>query len=209
MVASRVKTELHSWIDAVYVADNTSAPLHTSRNKGREANAYLSFIIENYNELPDISVFIHGHRRGYPTAWHTDALDYDIVNTLHALNVTYVQQEGYANLRCNLNPGCSKVIEPYKQASAFGPLTRDDTAEVVWLEVWKDLFVDISDEAPLQIGSPCCAQFAASRDSILRRPHHDYVKYHRWLMSTPLSDEISGRVMEYAWHMMFGKSPVQ
>ena len=30
-------------------------------NKGKEVSVYLKFIIENYDNLPDFTAFIHGH----------------------------------------------------------------------------------------------------------------------------------------------------
>jgi hypothetical protein len=34
--------------------------------KGNEASAYLEYIINNYENLPDICIFVHGHRN----SWH-------------------------------------------------------------------------------------------------------------------------------------------
>ena len=35
-------------------------------NKGNEASSYLEYIINNYEKLPDICIFVHGHRND----WH-------------------------------------------------------------------------------------------------------------------------------------------
>jgi hypothetical protein len=45
-------------------------PLRIMPNRGGEAMAYLSGIIDNYDNLPDFMVFMHGHR----LAWHTPLL---------------------------------------------------------------------------------------------------------------------------------------
>ena len=61
---------------AVYVTDRTSdeaalsndspiRPLSLPVNKGREASTYLSYIISNWNDLPDYVIFIHGARYQY------------------------------------------------------------------------------------------------------------------------------------------------
>jgi hypothetical protein len=192
------------------VVDNTSAPLHTARNKGREANAYLTFIMENYHNLPMTSAFIHSHRSGFPEAWHTDAVHHDMVIALNSINVDHIQNEGYVNLRCNPDPGCyGLTIEPRRHINDAGDLDRDATSELAWLDAWPELDFTGEDEAPFQIATACCAQFAVSRDRILQRPLKDYIRYHQWLMDTTMSDEISGRIMEYSWHMMFGKEPIQ
>ena len=42
----------------------TAGAVHkTPANKGNEAMAYLSFIIDYYKRLPASMVFLHGHRR--------------------------------------------------------------------------------------------------------------------------------------------------
>lgn len=47
----------------VYVADDPSAPFHPPMNKGREAIAYLTCLIDHYDELPEIMVFLHANHR--------------------------------------------------------------------------------------------------------------------------------------------------
>ncbi|KAK5747184.1 hypothetical protein LTR17_000319 [Elasticomyces elasticus] len=203
-------TELgQGWQAYVYVVNDTAAPLHTARNKGREANAYLTYIIEHYHKLPDVAVFVHAHRNGYPQAWHTEGAGNDIVDSLRRLNTAHVLNEGYANLRCSHDPGCSadRRIQPYRHVDDMQPLDRDASAEVAWLEAWPQLFPDTI--LPTEIVAPCCAQFAVSRQQIQQKPLADYQRYHDWLMQTALPDDISGRVMEYAWHIIFGKEVIQ
>ena len=89
------------------------------------------------------------------------------------------------------------------------PMDRDAAFQVAWLDAWPHLAFTGDEEVPQIIAAACCAQFAVSREQILERPLEDYVRYHQWLMNTTMSDEISGRIMEYAWHMIFGKEPVQ
>lgn len=71
--------------------------------------AYLSYIIDNYSSLPRTLAFLHSHRSGFFTAWHTDAALHDNVHALRALQIPFVQQNGYVNLRCNWNPGCKEA----------------------------------------------------------------------------------------------------
>ncbi|EMC99475.1 hypothetical protein BAUCODRAFT_144893 [Baudoinia panamericana UAMH 10762] len=196
------------WQAAVYTVNDTSAPLHTAYNKGREANAYLTYIIDAYHDLPETIAFVHSHRQGYPAAWHTEGLNHDIVKTLTYLNTTHVQAEGYVNLRCLHDPGCSRDgrIEPFRHVGEPQPMERDSLAEVAWLEAWRGLFP--GQPIPFEIAAPCCAQFAVSRDEVRKRPLADYERFHRWLMHTTLSDDISGRIMEYAWHIIFGRDLV-
>ena len=97
------------------IVGNPNATLHTPINKGREAMAYLTYIISHYSALPETIVFLHSHKDGYPKAWHTDAEAYDNVASLKALNVGFVQRNGYANLRCIFVPGCPDDIQPFRE----------------------------------------------------------------------------------------------
>lgn len=45
-------------------------------------------------------------------------------------------------------------------------------------------------------------------DQVLRRPKADYERYYNWVLSTELSDDVGGRVLEYSWHIIFGMDPV-
>ena len=64
-------------------------------------------------------------------------------------------------------------------------------------------------EIPEEIAAPCCAQFAVTREQVLKRPKEDYERYYRWVTTTDLEDYVSGRVMEYLWHIIFGKDTFQ
>jgi hypothetical protein len=163
--------------------------LHTSKNKGREAGVYLTYIVENYEKLPLTIAFVHPHEDGYPRAWHTDADGYSNVKSLSSLQTDFVQRNGYANLRCIGNPGCPDDIQPFRN-------DEDRQAEHEVVDAWKKLFGN--DDVPEVIGVPCCAQFAVSRDQVHKRPLKFYVNALKWLHETPLDDDTSGRVFEYS-----------
>ena len=64
--------------------------------------AYLTFIIENYDGLPDFTAFVHAASE----QWHNDVVDTHTTEILRELRIDTVQQMGYVNLRCHFNPGC-------------------------------------------------------------------------------------------------------
>lgn len=191
----------YSWQNSIYEVQNRTSPLHTTTNKGREANVYLTYILDNYDNLPSVIAFVHSHEKGFPKAWHTDAEDYSNVNSLETLNIDFVRRNGYANLRCIAIPGCPDEIQPFRE-----PFDEGRTAEHAFAEVWKYLFEN--DNVPNTVATPCCAQFAVSKEQVLERPRKFYVRAHQWLQSTPLDDDTSGRVYEYMWHIIFGQEPV-
>ncbi|KEQ59545.1 uncharacterized protein M437DRAFT_77999 [Aureobasidium melanogenum CBS 110374] len=194
--------KLPTWQNAVYSVDNDTWPLHTSRNKGREANVYLTYLIENFEKLPSTIAFVHPHEDGNPRAWHTDADGYSNVKSLLSLQTGFVQSHGYANLRCIANPGCPDGTRPFHEYHD----EEDRRAEHAIAHVWKELFGN--NDVPEVIGATCCAQFAVSRDQVRKRPLEFYVGALKWLHETPLDDDTSGRVFEHLWHIIFGQDPV-
>ncbi|KAH0352230.1 hypothetical protein KCU83_g3966, partial [Aureobasidium melanogenum] len=194
-------TKLHGWDAFVYTVDNTTIPLHTDRNKGKEANAYLTYIIQNYDSLHSTIAFVHSHEFGWLKGWHTDAKHHSNVESLNSLNVDFVQRNGYANLRCLPTPGCPDEVQPFRE-----PKDESKTTEVVFAAAWREIFDN--DDVPEVVGVACCAQFAVSKQQILKRTKEEYLRMHEWLMNTDLDDQTSGRVFEYLWHIIFGQESV-
>ncbi|KAF6225593.1 hypothetical protein HO133_009593 [Letharia lupina] len=202
-----VAENLPDWQAAIYTVNpspnTTDTTLTTPMNKGRESMAYLSYVIDNYANLPSTLVFLHSHRSGFFSAWHTDTPLHDNVDALRSLQIPFVQKNGYVNLRCNWNPGC---LEAHRHNAHVTP------------EVWKDVFAGTSKEekapsntngqAPTLVGAACCAQFAVSKDQVLARPLSDYERFREWIIDTEKSDAKSGRVLEFLWHVIFGKDAV-
>ncbi|KAJ5104819.1 hypothetical protein NUU61_002166 [Penicillium alfredii] len=213
-----VAQELPDWQRAIYTVNPSQSTqsdtlaLTTPSNKGHESMAYLTYVIDHYNDLPSTIAFLHAHRAGFLLAWHVDAPLHDNAAAIRMLQLDFVQQNGYVNLRCNWNPGC-------KAAHRFNKHVTD--------QVWWDVFegtstppLNTSDPwqqssatqrylpKPDQVGAACCAQFAVSRNQVLRRPLSDYVKIRQWVLDTELKDSSSGRVMEFLWHVIFGMEAV-
>ncbi|KAI9850626.1 MAG: hypothetical protein M1838_005340 [Thelocarpon superellum] len=190
-----VAEELPSWQRAIYSVDDATAPLHTPANKGHEAMAYLSYIIEHYDALPATMAFVHSHRGSYLSwwhSWHTDAAAFSNPAALHHLQLAFVQRNGYVNLRCAWKPGC---VHPERANAHVTPLT------------WSMLFGNAT-PFPDRVAAACCAQFAVSRDRVRARRREEYVAYRDWLLNTELQDAKSGRVFEFSWHVIFGMDPV-
>lgn len=144
-----VHEELQNWQSALYDIDIetphnqstldplTNNTLRTLRNKGREANAYLAYIVQHYDNLPSTIVFLHPHKDGYPSAWHTDNDEYSNVVSLRTLNIDFIQSNGYANLRCNNDPGCPQEVMPFRD-----PPEAYRVAEAAMPSTWLALFTN-------------------------------------------------------------------
>ncbi|KAI1615453.1 hypothetical protein EDD36DRAFT_432867 [Exophiala viscosa] len=193
---------LPTWQTAIYHMNETDVDptgLKVPADKGHEAMAYLTFIIDHYDTLPSTVAFMHAHHKG---AWHTDTPNSDSVFLLRDLRLDFVQQQGYVNLRCQQNPGCPAECQTNRDDGR-----EDHGAERAMHQAWRTMF-GAQLTVPDILAVPCCAQFAVSRDQIRQRELAEYVRYRDWLLATELDDYTSGRVFEYLWHVIFGKQAV-
>ena len=117
---------------------------------------------------------------------------------LRNVQIPYLEQEGYVNLRCVWTLGCPSEIKPLIESERH----REPGEEERTGEMYKDAFMELFPLTPVPevIGVSCCAQFAVTRSQIKKRPKEDYERYREWLLNTPLKDSVSGRVLEYSWH---------
>lgn len=178
---------------AIYTVNDVNATLHPPKNKGHEVMVYLSYIIDHYDNLSDVNIFMHSHR----FAWHNnELLELDAVQMVSRLSAERVQREGYMNMRCDWDPGCPNWMHP-------GTIEEDQNKqeETMLAKSWSELFP--LDPIPYTLAQPCCAQFAISKNRIRSLPLARYVYYRDWLLRTSLSDYISGRVWEYVWQFVF------
>lgn len=138
----------------------------------------------------------------------------DGVPPVKNLQIPYVQQHGYANLRCTWSLGCPAELRPNTTLTtlkdAMGAVAKGDSdrahTEAAYIQAFLELFPGSRPgETPEAIGIPCGAQFALSRRAIRKRPRKDYIRYRDWLWNTELPDNVSGRILEYSWHIIMGK----
>ncbi|KAK5111028.1 hypothetical protein LTR62_005403 [Meristemomyces frigidus] len=199
-------TALLDWDKRIYTTDNPDATLAVPANRGREGMVYLTYIIDHYDSLPPVIIFQHANQY----QWHNDDPLYDGLRMLERLSIPTVAREGYANLRCVWTLGCPVEIRPIEEATTrtlgIDGIPEDAKAGQYYKEAFEHLFPDVP--VPEEIGLSCCAQFAVTAAKVRERPRRDYERYRRWLLETPLRDDLSGRIMEYSWHIIFGKDAV-
>lgn len=160
-------------------------------------------------------VFVHGGRY----QWHNDnplygispffptfkefrltKLTTDSVISIRDLNIPFVKQAGYVNLRCAWPVGCPAELEPARYLAERPDDPRHPTA-VEYPDRFLELFPGV--EVPEVVGTPCCSQFAVSRGKVHELEQKEYVRLRQWLIETELGSGISGRILEYSWHSMF------
>jgi hypothetical protein len=204
LVMARLKGEDVSWTEeleglnrSIYTVDDENSSLTVPKNKGHEAMAYLTYIIDNYDNLPDTVLFFHPHR----VTWHNNViLDLDSKKTIERLSDAKVARDGYFNARCHLDPGCPDWLHPNRPPAEWD-LVHKTEERFFTPRVWRELHPDAP--VPHAISQPCCAQLAVSGERIRSHPRSEYLRYREWLLQTDLEDENSGRIMEYTWQYIF------
>lgn len=239
LVVSRVAADGDSsWLDGlahlyhlcVYTADapadKNSRHLQVPANRGHEAMAYLTFLIDNYAHIPEAGVvFVHGSR----WSWHNDAPDYDNAALLAALNVSAALKPwGYHNLRCDwsastcppsappqgsLETSLQAVLDPWDARAVSDKALPRALAALFGGDEYASALLGRTDAVRAQ----CCAQFVVARNRVWQHSRDEYVALRQWLLdgssgkrfrsrnAAPSDDRVAGRILSYIWHILFIK----
>lgn len=152
-------------------------------NTGREASSYLSYIVDEYDNLPKEIAFIHSHER----AWHQSA---DLEREL--LSPFTTKKRGFHGMnRTRFN---WETADPIVQHSL----------RIVPMIIKSKRIPDCSVSG---VRSDCCAQFITTREKIREISKEDWFNLLRYI--TNLEQEtnnpkIGGFVLEYTWHILLG-----
>ena len=147
-------------------------------NVGMEASSYISYIIDNYEKLPDYVAFVHGHEESY----HQNNTTLNLIKDSFYSNV----DNGYNSIN----------------RKDWRNIFSDDVYD--WSKNWKLLkenyeYLNIKLSIPNRLECTACAQFIVSRKNILLNDINDYKNILKWLESTDLESSLSGRIMEHLW----------
>ncbi|CZR50368.1 uncharacterized protein PAC_00240 [Phialocephala subalpina] len=181
-----------------YIADDPNAVYHPPANKGNEAISYLTYLHDFYDNLSDISIFIHGS----DSSWHIDGvLEQSTKQALNRLDLAEVWKRGYLNLRTSWESACPVWINTSVtlNSSAYDEKLRPEEPYI--RGAIQDIFP--GRKIPRGLASPCCSQFTITKDRIRSIPKHTYKRAIEWLLNTELESRISGRVWEHLWHWLF------
>lgn len=175
-----------SWINdlrsSFQIISKKTIPEETVPNKGREASSYLEYIINNYESLTDISIFIHGHR----TSWHNS----DVEKYINGKSKFLVE---YYNINLISSPRNSEPLWSLNE-QAIGFLEKNKYI------IEKEINQNIN---PLNIKYRAASCFYVKKEAILRHKLKSYKNWYEWIMSSKEPSGISSRVFEYCWHIIF------
>ncbi len=170
------------WFECrVYEKSMNNEKYNVPENKGQEASVYLKYIIDNYANLPEYTIFLHGHE----SSWHTIGNISDIIFPLigksfemYSLN-KYILGSIYGHEWFNTH-----VMNFYNEclASHLGPYARYGD--------WT-------------VGFTGCAQFIVRKSVILKNSITLYQRMYDWIMESNLDNAIVGRLFEWTWNIVF------
>jgi len=145
--------------------------------KAQECPAYLTYIIENYHQLPHYMVFLHGK-----------PLDHNpvVLIQLRDLVQSGVALPGFLHLNSFVRSTMLRCISA-KQIGNLIPLVK-----LLQHRERPDCFQP----------KYCCGQFIVSREAVLNRTLHFYHMLRKLAI-----DNQDCSVLEHIWHVIFGHSP--
>jgi len=151
-------------------------------NKGQEASAYLKYIVDNYDKLPDFTFFTHDDEY----AWHHSG---SVVNLFdEAVN----SKQLYYNIneRCILG---SIVSNPWY------------IDILIWYNEYIEKYIPMSSlpEKDWTQGYRGSAQFLVHKSLIRKLPLVFYENLYNWITTTDMTNDKTSRFMEWTWHIFW------
>ena len=169
----------------IYDKENLNNPLNIPVNKGNEASVYLKYIIDYYDELTDFTFFIHDEEY----SWHHSGSIIDKFNEALMSNKMYY----------NINDKCHWNKKNSLDNNTYNKLLK-------WYNKYIEDYIPISkvpnnsDFIYNYLGS---AQFLVHKDLIKNLPKEFYIKIYEWIITTDLPNSLSGRFLEWTWHIFW------
>ena len=154
-------------------------------NKSCEASAYLKYICDHYDNLPDKIILVHDEEY----SWHHTG---SIMNHIYSYNGEPYLNINHYRWSGDTNPFSDKSGNYYKFYQTF-------------LEPY---FGPVEKYANFHDGYHGCAQFILKPEVIRKNPKKMYVDMYNYSVSDEVKDgHNSGGFeyfMEYTWHLIFG-----
>jgi hypothetical protein len=160
-------------------------PQHVIPNSGRETSAYLKYIIENYDNLPDHVAFIHGHEEA-----HHHKHDRPLLEVIEGANVAEFD------------------FIPLNNFFTKKPFVDDDMSlptGFLEIETFWDKFNVPARKPPYfaDMIIPMGAQFIVSSRRIRRHPKSLYEFWYKIVIEE--RDKNWPYCFEATWHIIFGE----
>jgi len=155
-------------------------------NKGNEASVYLKYIIDNYETLADFTFFIHDDEY----AWHHSGSIINLFDEAVMSNKLYY----------NINEKC--VLGSIIYNNWYNEI-------LIWYNNYIEKYIPINtlpnkDWTQDHRGS---AQFLVHKSLITKLPLEFYENLYNWIITTDMTNDKSGRFLEWTWHIFWDIYP--
>lgn len=184
-------------------------PLHITPNRGAESVAYISAILDHWDTMADIMIFIHAHR----TSWHTVIGQDWALNRLayHAPNLTGV---GYVPINCleeDYYPLSALELDNYDANVIIQKGTPHRWRETLlarFRQAWREVSGHwLGEKLPTKVEVPCCASFVTTSKAIKSRPREFYEAFRLWLLGD-MDPKWAGIAAEMHWGLILTGNPI-
>jgi hypothetical protein len=219
-------------VDAVVYQSKDSNAAHFTENVGNEASKYLSYIVENYDELPDNVLFMQAGRQDWHDSLSKDVLlqKWDWGNANNRGGLAFLPTNAPCLVEDSVElpdhgdvekePIVQKALEDHECVAVkeHSPLQMATVRQV-----WDSVFSAELGPLPQRWITHCCAQFEVTRESIRQHPKSFYASLLAWtmnhdreLLASEYGQQIrrnhdvqrrdAGHVLEVTWALIFSNS---
>jgi hypothetical protein len=151
-------------------------------NKGNEASVYLKYIIDNYENLPDFTFFIHDDEY----AWHHSGSIINLFDEAVMSNKLYYNINDRSILGSIISNGWYNEILIWYNNYIEKYIPMNSLPNKDWTQNYR--------------GS---AQFLVHKSLIKKLPLEFYENLYNWIITTDMDNAKSGRFLEWTWHIFW------
>lgn len=170
----------------IYDKENSENPYNIPVNKGNEASVFLKYIIDFYDNLEEYTFFIHDEEY----SWHHSG---SIINK-------FEEAKNSGKLYYNINDKC-----------ILGNICLNEYYNDIlnWYNTYIEKYIPMESlpNKNWTDGHRGSAQFLVHKSLIQKLPKEFYEGLYNWIITTDLSNFISGRYLEWTWHIFWDIYP--
>jgi hypothetical protein len=173
----------------IYDKENPDNPLNIPVNKGLEASVYLKYIVDYYDNLSDYTFFIHDEEY----AWHHSG------SIVDKYKEAVLSNKKYYNINDRLIWNQKDMIKKCEGDQTYNHFMS-------WYDKYIEEYIHISkipNNNDFIYGYRGAAQFLVHKDLIRKLPKQFYENIYHWIITTDLPNYISGRFLEWTWHVFW------
>jgi hypothetical protein len=193
----------------IYDKENPKNPHNVPFNKGNEASSYLKYIIDYYDQLPEYTFFIQDEE----FAWHHSGSIVDkfreAIDSIGFTDFVSVQEGSKSEISGASNENNQKYYNINDLAHWNKPNLIPPHLYKILLQWYSDFVEEyiplskVPNNKDLIYDHRGAAQFLVHRDLIRGLPKVFYERLYNWIITTDLENYVSGRLLEWTWHVFW------